>query len=428
MGLIHKQHEVGKLRQIIEIALPDVFMQLLDPPCVLVDFVYIEDVDDGGLAEKIAATYTTPLIPRVPSHDDRRHLHKLGYTFEDVLFRVLGEVSDQLVVDGRVRSQHEEKKTGDLIAVLAGAEPGKEVLESARFSRDGSRIVGASDFYNGPVWDTASKRLVGTLLGFGGSLLSAEFSPDGSRIVTASNDKTARIWDAATFQHIGVLQHDDQVLSATFSPDGSRVVTGCHNRTVRLWNASTNKSIAEMKLEGVPLSLVLSPNGSRIAASHDGLKPFVAHIWDGVTGTESALLRGHTSFVQSVAFSADSSQLVTASWDNTARIWDAATGNQIAALLQQDEDLQSAAFNHDGSRIVTTAWAIGTVWNVKSRKVIAVLRGHENSRVLSSAFFSSDGSRIVTYSLRGVREAVGIRRGAISGNMKISYYAARSIG
>jgi hypothetical protein len=29
---------------------------------------------------------------------------------------------------------------------------------------------------------------------------------------------------------------------------------------------------------------------------------------------------------------------------------------------------------------------------------------------------------------RGVREAVGIRRGAISGNMKVSFQAARSIG
>ena len=30
--------------------------------------------------------------------------------------------------------------------------------------------------------------------------------------------------------------------------------------------------------------------------------------------------------------------------------------------------------------------------------------------------------------VRGVRKAVGIRRGAISGNMKVSFQAARSIG
>jgi hypothetical protein len=39
--------------------------------------------------------------------------------------------------------------------------------------------------------------------------------------------------------------------------------------------------------------------------------------------------------------------------------------------------------------------------------------------------FFSDG---MTWALRGVRKAVGIRRGAISGNMKVPFQAARSIG
>ena len=39
--------------------------------------------------------------------------------------------------------------------------------------------------------------------------------------------------------------------------------------------------------------------------------------------------------------------------------------------------------------------------------------------------FKSDGNR---FSTRGVRKAVGIWRGAISGDMKVSFQAARSIG
>jgi hypothetical protein len=49
---------------------------------------------------------------------------------------------------------------------------------------------------------------------------------------------------------------------------------------------------------------------------------------------------------------------------------------------------------------------------------------------LDHVFFPDIGviSVVAVYADRGVREAVGIRRGAISGNMKVSFQAARSIG
>jgi hypothetical protein len=44
------------------------------------------------------------------------------------------------------------------------------------------------------VWDSGSGRLLLTLEGHTGAVLSASFSPDGTRIVTGSWDKTARVW------------------------------------------------------------------------------------------------------------------------------------------------------------------------------------------------------------------------------------------
>jgi WD40 repeat protein len=49
----------------------------------------------------------------------------------------------------------------------------------------------------------------------------------------------------------------------------------------------------------------------------------MARIWDAATAREIAVLRGHTSVVQSAAFSRDSLRIITTSWDKTARIWDA---------------------------------------------------------------------------------------------------------
>ena len=44
-------------------------------------------------------------------------------------------------------------------------------------------------------------------------------------------------------------------------------------------------------------------------------------------------LRGHTTVVQSVAFSPDGKRVVSGSGDNLAKIWDASTGAEVSIQL-----------------------------------------------------------------------------------------------
>jgi WD40 repeat protein len=75
-------------------------------------------------------------------------------------------------------------------------------------------------------------------------VISAVFSPDGSKILTASGDNTARVWDAATGRALSEpLQHEDIVISAVFSPDGSKILTASKDNTARVWSIAPPSNI-----------------------------------------------------------------------------------------------------------------------------------------------------------------------------------------
>ena len=235
--------------------------------------------------------------------------------------------------------------------VLRGHE---DAVDTAAFSRDGSRVVTASADKTARIWDAATGNQLVVLSGHDDAVNSAEFSPDGSRVVTASSDKTARVWDSATGNAITILSgHDDAVRSAAFSPDGSHIVTASDDRTARIWNAATGKQIAVLNGHTLGLnSAAFSPDGRRIVtASADA----TARIWDASTGKEITALRGHGSSLWSASYSPNGMRIVTSSEDKTARIWDASTGKEILVLRGHTGLVYSAVFSVNNEFVVTAS-------------------------------------------------------------------------
>merc|ERR1712194_425971 len=80
-----------------------------------------------------------------------------------------------------------------------------------------------------------------------------------------------------------------------------------------------------------------------------------ARVWDVASGTCVQSLSGHTSWVRSAKFDpCNSSRVVTASGDNTAKVWDT-TGKCLITLTGHTDWLRVASFSDDGCQIVTSS-------------------------------------------------------------------------
>jgi WD40 repeat protein len=123
-------------------------------------------------------------------------------------------------------------------------------VTDAEFSPDSRRLVtcfrdeGWTECW-AQVWDAASGQPVGQPMRHRDGIWSASFSRDGLRIVTASEDYTAIVWDARTGRPISPpLHHETQVNAATFSPDGRWVVTASADGAARIWDSTTGEPLS----------------------------------------------------------------------------------------------------------------------------------------------------------------------------------------
>jgi hypothetical protein len=95
-----------------------------------------------------------------------------------------------------------------------------------------------------------------------------------------------------------------------------------------LWRLSHSELLTLRGHTGWVQCVAFSPDGRRLASASG----FEVRVWDTATGAEVRALQGHTGEVLGVAFGPDGRRLASASWDQTVRVWDTATGAEVHAL------------------------------------------------------------------------------------------------
>ena len=149
---------------------------------------------------------------------------------------------------------------------------------------------------------------------------------DDQILATGSYDTTIKIWDIHTTEEIRTLKgHTCAVRCLQF--DDSKLISGSLDSKIKIWNWRTGECISTLSphsggIIGLQFDLSLLASGST-----DG----TVRLWN-FDDKSTAVLRGHTDWVNSVKIDTASRTIFSASDDSTIKLWDLDSNTCIKTL------------------------------------------------------------------------------------------------
>ena len=129
-------------------------------------------------------------------------------------------------------------------------------------------------------------------------------------------------------------------------------------------------------------SLAFSSDGRILASGSED----VIILWDRSAGTQTRLT-GHTHWISSLAFSPDGKMLASDSRDGTIRLWDVVTGEQKWTLTKDSDDATMLSFTPNGRTIVSVSWENEiSLWNSITGEHKKTFAMHPDCSVTGAAF------------------------------------------
>ncbi|HEU4380999.1 MAG TPA: PDZ domain-containing protein, partial [Hyphomicrobiaceae bacterium] len=225
------------------------------------------------------------------------------------------------------------------------------------------------------------------------TLVARPGQPVGARVV--NNDEIP-------FLMLDTGGHMAVVKGIAFTPDGSQLVTASEDKQVRVWDWRSGRTLRIIRgnvgpaNEGQIYGMALSPNARWLATggwmSIPGEPGHMARLYDFSSGKLVSLLKGHTSIVNTMAFSPDSRRLITGASDNAGIIWDVDNLRLQHRLVGHSDIIHAVAFTPDNARAVTGSNDTTLrLWNVSDGKMLAEMRGHKGKIWNAIGVRQSDG-------------------------------------
>jgi WD40 repeat protein/serine/threonine protein kinase len=245
------------------------------------------------------------------------------------------------------------------------------------------------------VWDVDRERTTLVLkagapvVGWWGAGRWLAWSPDGKTLAAGCTAGTVHVWEVASGRQLHVLRgHKSPICCVAFSSDGNRLASWGQDGTIKIHDAGTGRPISDVSHPSSVTAGAWSPDGKLLACGHNDGTVTLSGV---VAGDRVDTLRGHVDTVFDLAFSRDSTRLVSTSGDFTARIWEAASGKMVLGPLRHSHGISCAEWDPDGKRLATgSVDETAKIWNAVTGQEVLTLRGHIHT--VNSLSWGPDGS------------------------------------
>jgi WD40 repeat protein len=225
-----------------------------------------------------------------------------------------------------------------------------------------------------------------------GAAYGVVYSPNGKLIATVAGSEVA-VWDLATGTTLYTwYPYHAEIHSAAFSPNG-QCIGFTEGSTLRVWDLVTGSQ--QCIMEGhlaTATCIAFSPDSTTVVS---GSQDHTLRVWDAATGVQRLVMTGYTALVNALAFSPNGQTIVSASDEGTLRVWDVLSGTELRVVDAASGRLYCVAFSPDGATIASGA-SNGNIqlWSAASSFHQHTLGGHSDG--VRSFAFSPDGKSIVS--------------------------------
>lgn len=276
-------------------------------------------------------------------------------------------------------------------------------VTKVRVSHDGQWIATTGYDNTVRIWDTATgdevMEIPITTTG-----ADIRFSRDSTRLVVGDLAGNITLWDISQLKaRAGFIQFPEFLQQAQFSPNGQWLVANSDDKNIWLIKSSElgNKDAVRKKLitsDSLTTKISVSPDSKWVAVIEydtNGNNPsYNRVILASVNENKEILLSHDGELINSIAFSPDSKQIITADDQGLINIWNIDNGKKAFSINAKDAVL-SLAVSPNGKYLVCGMedGNHAIVWDLSTHTQTATL---DQIGKINSVQFSGDGNFLAT--------------------------------
>lgn len=282
-----------------------------------------------------------------------------------------------------------DAETGDCLKILHSQQ---SRIWQIGWSADGTQLAAASEDGTIQLWDVAARRCIKTLRGHQGQVLCLAWHPSRPLLASGSTDLTVVLWDIEAGDRLKTWPgHRGWIFSVAWHPAGNLLVSGSSDQSFKLWHLE-HDYLDTVTVDADHIwPVAWSPSGRHLA----GGSGQVVYIWPKDDWTHPKQLMNPGQQIDSIAWSPDETQLVTATQTGQIARWDPHTGACLQVLEGHSATVWSVAYHPQGHLVASGSYdRTICLWDAQTGDRLRVLTGHSDQ--VCAVAFSPDGCTLAS--------------------------------